>query len=235
MEENLALEEEVSAVGDLQCLVHIVVGDEDADVFVLESPDDILNLLNGNRVNSGEGLVEHDEPRLNGQAARYLGAATLATGEPVTDILADVGEVELADKFLEFFFLVLFGELGHLEHGADVVLDGHLAEDAGLLWQVSYAQLRATVHRVFGDADAGCLSVPDIVEVDFALVGGDESCGHVERGRLARAVGPEQSDNLALMDINADVVGDRAFAVFFYEVLSAEHHSFVFHITQSLP
>ena len=47
LEEDFPLEQEVGAVGDAERLLHVVVGDEDADVLVLQFPDDLLTPAKG--------------------------------------------------------------------------------------------------------------------------------------------------------------------------------------------
>ena len=66
LKENLALEKQVGAIGDGERFLHVVVGDENADVAVFQLPDDVLDVFHGNRVDSGKGLVEHDELRFDG-------------------------------------------------------------------------------------------------------------------------------------------------------------------------
>ena len=83
-----------------------------------------------------------------------------------------------------------------LEDGQDVLLDGQPAEDRRLLRQVADALPGPDVHRVVGDVDA--------VELDAARVGRRQADGHVEGRRLAGAVGPEQPDDLARRDLEAD-------------------------------
>ena len=110
-----------------------MVGDEDADVAVFQAPDDMLDVLHGDGVDTGERLVEHDELRLDGQTAGYLRTAPLTTAELVAEVLAHLAETELLDKLLQLLLLVLPGLAGHLEDTEDVILDAHLTEDGGLL------------------------------------------------------------------------------------------------------
>ena len=51
------------------------------------------------------------------------------------------------------------------------------------------------------------------VEEDLAVVGRDLAGGHAEAGGLAGAVGPEQADDLAGVDLELDAVDDLAPAV----------------------
>ena len=77
--EHLTVEEQVGTVGDAQRLMHVVVGDEHADVFALQLEDDALDVLHGDGVDTGERLVQEDEVGVDGQGTGDLGAATLAT------------------------------------------------------------------------------------------------------------------------------------------------------------
>ena len=91
--------------------------------------------------------------------------------------------------------------LDHLEDGADVLLDGHAAEDRGFLRQVADAEAGAAVHRHAGDVVA--------VELDGAVVGLDQAGDHVEDRGLAGAVRAEQADRLAARHREAGIVDDR--------------------------
>src|SRR5690606_14400463 len=96
-----------------------------------------------------------------------------------------------------------------LEHGGDVLLDRELAEDRGLLRQVGQAQAGAAVDRQAPDRPA--------VELDGAAVGGHEAHDHVEAGRLSRAIGAEQADDLAALDDERDVLDHLAAVVDLHE------------------
>ena len=108
LEKDSSLKKEIGAVGDAERFFDIVVGDEDADVAVFEFPDDILNILNGNRVHAGERFVQHDELRVDGETACNLGSATFATRESVSGVLAYFLKVELGNEALEFVSLIFF-------------------------------------------------------------------------------------------------------------------------------
>ena len=88
-----------------------------------------------------------------------------------------------------------------LEDGEDVLLDGELAKDAGFLGEVAHTQASAAVHLQGGDVLA--------VERDPAVIGRDLAGGHAEAGRLAGAVGAEQTDDLAEADLEIDAIDDR--------------------------
>ena len=56
-------------------------------------------------------------------------------------------------------------------------------------------------------------------------VGHYESRGHVEGRGLARSVGSQQPHYLALPYVDAHSVCDSPLAVYFYEVVGAQHHA----------
>ena len=215
LEEYLALEEEVGAVGDAQCLGGIVVGDEDAYVFLFELIDYVLYILDGDGIDSGKGLVEHDELGIDGQATCYLGASSLATGELVAEVFAHFAQAKLGNEAFELVALVLGGGVGHLQYGTDVVFDRQFAKYRWLLCQISYAVTGALIYGKLGDIE--------VVEVDVSLVGWHESGGHVEGCGLAGTVGPEQTHYLALCDIDRYMIDYRALAIFFYQLVCAQY------------
>ncbi len=77
-----------------------------------------------------------------------------------------------------------------LEDGLHVLGDGQLAEYRRFLRQVRQAQARAQVDRHARDRSSPSSSMRP-------AVGRDKADDHVEAGRLARAVGPEQADHFA--------------------------------------
>ena len=74
------------------------------------------------------------------------------------------------------------------ENRQNVLLDGQASEDRRLLRQVPDALAGPDVHRIFGDVQA--------IELDTTRIGRCETDGHVKGRGLARAIGPEQSDDL---------------------------------------
>ena len=78
-EEDASLEEEICPIGDAKCLLHVVVGDEDADVAVFQFPHHILYVFHGDRVHACKRLIEHDELWVDGKASGYLASSSLAS------------------------------------------------------------------------------------------------------------------------------------------------------------
>jgi hypothetical protein len=101
-----------------------------------------------------------------------------------------------------------------LQHRADILLDVELAEDRRFLRQVRQAQARAAVDRHVLDR----LSV----DGDLARVGAHQADDHVERCRLAGAIGPEQPYDLALGHFERNVLDHLAAAVGLLQVARLE-------------
>src|SRR6185437_13053598 len=196
--------QDIGAVDDLERLAHVVVGDQHADAAILEMRDEVADVVDGDRIDAGQRLVEEDEMRLRRESAGDLDAAPLAARQRHRRRPAQMGDRELGQERIERRLAHLVHGLDDLENGADVVLDGEAAEDRGLLRQVADAETGAPVHRQIGDV------VP--VEADRADIGGDEPGDDIEAGRLAGAVRTEQPDRLAALHGDADVAQHRTLA-----------------------
>jgi hypothetical protein len=168
---------------------------EHADAARTQEADDALDLQHRDRVDAGEGLVQQDEARLGGQRARDLHAPPLAAGQRRGRRVGELLDAQLAQQLAQQRVDARLGQRSpvgvalQLQHGADVLLHIELAEDRGLLRQVRQPQARALV-------DGQVLHRP-AVDGNRARIGAHQAHHHVERGGLARAVGPEQAHHLA--------------------------------------
>ena len=206
MAEHLAGADHVAAVGDLQRLADLVVGDQDGDAVLPQFADDLLDAVDGDRVDAGERLVQQDDLGIGDQAAGDLQPPALAAGERDGARLAEPVDVELLEQLVAAPVPRAAVDAQHLHHAQQVLLDGELAEDARFLGQVAHAAVAgAAVHGPVGDVDA--------VEHDLAGVGLDHAAGHAEAGGLAGPVGAQQPDDLAAVDLEIDAVDDAAAAV----------------------
>ncbi len=168
---------------------------------------DALDIVHGDRVHTGEGLVEQHEARLGREGTGNFHAASLAARQAQPHAAADVADVQFLEQGLERGVprRVLVEVGAHLEDGPDVVLDRELAEHRGLLRQVAHAEAGPAVHRQSGQLL--------VVEPDAAGVAGHQSHDHVEGGGLAGAVRPEQADHLAGIDLERQVDHDLPGAI----------------------
>ena len=116
-------------------------------------------------------------------------------------------QTELVEQAFQLLGLLLLAEpFLELHHRGDVVLHAHLTEHRGFLRQIADANLRTAVHGQVGDVL--------LVEVHLAGIRLDEPHHHIERRRLARPVGTQQTDNLALLEFNIHLVDHSALPVF---------------------
>ena len=82
-----------------------MVGDDDTDILVFEFGYNMLDILHGYRVHSGERFVQQDELRIYGQSPGNLAAAAFAPGKLYPETFADLVQVELVylrDSSLSF-------------------------------------------------------------------------------------------------------------------------------------
>ncbi len=78
---HLAFMDDVGAVDDVERLAHIVIGDQHADPAILQMLHQIADVVDGDRIDAGERLVEQDVGRMRGEGARDLDAPALAARE----------------------------------------------------------------------------------------------------------------------------------------------------------
>src|SRR2546430_2394804 len=96
--ENLALVQDVGAIGDRERLTHVVVGDQDADAPVAQAPDDLLDVADGDGVDAGERLVEQQVLRRGHQRAGDLQPAPLAARQGEGRVRGERGQVQLRQQ-----------------------------------------------------------------------------------------------------------------------------------------
>ena len=198
-----------------------MVGDEDANVFLLELIDDILDIFDGDRIDTCERLIEHDEFRRDGETACNLDTTSFATRKAVTEVLAHLMQAELRDERFELLFLLVFCQIGHLESGEEIVFDRHLSIDRSLLCEVADSCLRTFINRIFGDFL--------VVEEYSALIRHDETGGHIESCCLACAVWTKQTYYLTLLHVDADMIGNGTRSVSFHKIICAQYAAVIFH------
>ena len=78
-----------------------MVSDNDTDILVFEFSDDILDILNGDRVDSSERLIKKDELRIDREGTRNLATTTLTSRKLDTLALADFMQIELIQKVFQ--------------------------------------------------------------------------------------------------------------------------------------
>ena len=171
--------------------------------------------MDGDGVDAGEWFVEEDDPRLGDQAAGDLEPPLLAPRDVVCLRAADLHDVELLEEFLAPLSPDLRGHADQFHDRQEVLLDGELAKHTLLLGEVAHAAVAGPlVHRPVGDLL--------VVEEHTARVGDHDPAGHAEAGGLAGAVGAEQADDFAGLDVEVDTVDNAAATVVFDEAFDAQ-------------
>ena len=102
--------------------------------FFAEFAYDALDVLDGDGVDAGEGLVEHQYLRIGAEGAGDGEPALLAAGEGDGEGFGELVDAEAVEQLVGAGFLIRTGEAGAgLEDGEKVVEDGELAEHGFLL------------------------------------------------------------------------------------------------------
>ena len=122
-------------------------------------------------------------------------------------------QIELIDQRLQAILLIGLGQVGHFQDCLDVVFHTHLAKYRRFLGQIADPETSALVHGQVGDLL--------VIEKDLTAVGPDESDHHVEAGSFPCTIGPEQADDLPLVDLQGDIIDHRAASILFDQMFSA--------------
>ncbi len=189
-----------------------MVGDDDSDIAIFQFGDNVLDVLDGDRVDSGEWLIEEDEFRVDGEGAGDFAAAALTSGKLDAEALADLVEVEFINQGLEALLPFFLGVIGHLHYGHQIVLHREFPEDGGLLSEVADAFLGPLVHRKSGDFF--------VIEENSAAVRNDKTSNHIKTGGFAGTVRPKEAHNLSLLHFHGNAFHNCSLAVFLDKVFS---------------
>ena len=198
----------------MQGLLHVVIGDEDADAAQAQLFDDALNVLHRDGVDPGKRFVEQDELWVRCQCPRNFRPPAFAAAQHVAVGLADLLQTEFADQLLEPVFLLGFGQRLQFEDGHDVVLHRELSKNRGFLRQVSDSHSPALVHGQVCDLLA--------VDEDPTRIRLHQADDGVKAGCLARTVWSEQAHHFTGVDLKGHTVDHPAFAVLLHQSFCAQ-------------
>src|SRR5690606_34033997 len=197
--DDVAVLEQVGVVDDVQRRLGVLLDEQHAGApLAVDLADDLEDLLDEERREPEGGLVEHDQPGLGHQGARDREHLLLAPREvaglraPAFREAREVG-VGLVAQFAEAALRTAAG-VG----GEQVVVRREVLEDAPALEHVHEAHADPVRRAQRDDVLAG--------EVDLAAshgpaLGRQQPADRLERGGLAGAVGAEEGDHAALLDI----------------------------------
>ncbi|EGE57986.1 hypothetical protein RHECNPAF_3500035 [Rhizobium etli CNPAF512] len=193
---HLAVHHHVGAMRQPECREGILLDQEHGEAFLLiELADRLENALDDQRREAKRRFVEQQELRTRHQGAAdrqhlLFAARKRAAALGVTFLETRKERKDLLDVLGEVFEIVEAG--AHLK----VFQHRHAREDAASLRRLRDAQARNLVCRHLGDIAA--------LEDDRALASLWAAADRHHQRRLAGAVGADQADDLALVDLDID-------------------------------
>ena len=196
-----------------------MVGDKNTNIAVFQAPDDILYLFYLDRVDTGKRFIEHNKLWIVGKTTGNLRSTALTSRQLVTQVLANLLQIEIIDKAFQFLHLILAWLARHLQDRQDIILHTHLAKNAGFLWQITDSGTGTLVHRITSDIL--------IVQIHMTCIGYYQSCRHIERGGLARTIRTEQTHNLTLLYVDGYSIGNSSLTIALNQALGSQNHVLV--------
>ena len=100
MFEDLSFDQQICPVADGKRFIYIMIGNEDADIFIFQTGNHGLDIFHGYRGHAGKGLVQQDKFRVYGQGAGNLRPPAFAPAEGVPVVLSDVMQVKFVQQRL---------------------------------------------------------------------------------------------------------------------------------------
>lgn len=107
LEEDASLKKKIGAIGNIQRLMYIVIGNKNTNITELQTPNNVLNIFNGNRVDTCKRLIKHDKLWVNSQTTSNLTTTTLTTRKSVSKILTYLLQSEFANQTLHLINALL--------------------------------------------------------------------------------------------------------------------------------
>ena len=137
-----------------------------------------------------------------------------AARQRITPRVANVCDTEFFQQLLEPRESFAPAQAHRFEHGKNILRCSQLAKDRRLLRQVAKAQTRPQIHGQPGD-----VAIPKANSSRIRTLEADD---HVERRSLSGAVCSQQSDDLALLHVQADVIHYPALPITFFQVRGSQ-------------
>ncbi len=209
---DLAVAHDDEAVGHRQRLVLVVRHHDRGEAeLALELADLDPHLLAQLRIEIGERLVEQQDVRLDDEGARQGDALLLAARELARQALAELFEPHHAQRLGDLALDRSRIELPHAQAEGDVLRHGEMREEGIALEDEAGI---AVIGR-----DVGHVA---LAEQDAARRRLDEAGDEAQRRRLAAARGAEQDQELALVDLQRDILHRLVAAEFLAQILETQ-------------
>src|SRR5688500_9423639 len=91
---NFTLSHDVRSIGYAESFAHIVIGNQETDSAVAQIEYDILDIVNGFRVDAGERFVQKYILRFGCERPCYLSSSPFAAGKRIASRIADMGDAK---------------------------------------------------------------------------------------------------------------------------------------------
>jgi hypothetical protein len=186
---------------------------EEDSVLGAELFDDVADVADLVRVETCRGLVEHEERRLRNERIGEPDALAIALREIADEDVRDVEHVRLLHRVVDERATVAARDALQLRAEREVFADAHLRIERDRFGHV--ADLRACLEARVADVVAG--------DDDLAARRAEEAGEDAQRSALARAVRPEEADDLAFVHLEREVVDCDLRSVALDQVLDRDH------------
>src|SRR3990172_8221660 len=206
---------DVGAVGDLDRARGVLLDEEHRHAFLAELLENLEHLVDDQRRQPERGLVEEEELRPGEQRPGDCELLLLAAGELRARPVEEAPQHGEALAHLLDVGLRLLSVLARRRSDAQVLADREPAEDAPVLRHERDAETEDRIGREADDRPA--------CECDVARGGPEDAGDRPERRRLAGAVVAHEADQLALLDLERELLDGRAAALGYGEVSEPEH------------
>jgi len=164
-------------------------------------------------IQGAQRLIEQQHVGLQGQGAGKCHALLLAAGKLARHAVAQAHQPDEFEQFVAFAAASAARHFLDLQAELDVLRHGHILEQRVVLEdEADIARLGGQVGHVA------------FVQEDLALVGVRQAGDDVEHGGLAAAAGAEQHEELAVLDLQRNVIDDYLLAVSFGHTFQDDRH-----------
>ena len=150
LNDDLPLMDEIGPVRYGQGIPDIVVCQENTVPFIPQAQDDLLYIVDGDGVDSAEGLVEKQEVGHYGEAPGDLHLPALPSAEGIPLEGGDPAQAEIFNKPFDHRRGGLLGRGVFLKHKLEILPNGEITEYGGLLGKIPHAETGTAVDRQGG-------------------------------------------------------------------------------------
>src|SRR4051812_6592511 len=137
--QHLSLVNDVGAIDDVERIADIVVGDEHADAAILQMHDEIANIVDCDRIDASERLVEQNVRGVSGKRSGNFHTPALASGKGDGRSFAYMGYAEFDHQLFDQGFEVAGIGFHQLCCCPNIFFRCHSSEDRCLLRQIANA------------------------------------------------------------------------------------------------